>query len=57
MKLFDFAETLGDKSDIRKTLVVKLKGYLQKRGYHPGWILKVNHFTVSHACQRIVCMT
>ena len=34
VKLFDFAETFGDKSNIRMTLVMKLKECLQKRGYH-----------------------
>ena len=51
LKLFDFAETLGDKSDIRIVVVTKLKKYLSKRGYHQGRILKVYQFTASCAME------
>ena len=51
LKLFDFVEALGDKSDIRMVVVTKLKDYLPKKGYHPEWILKVYQFTASCAME------
>ena len=51
LKLFEFVEALGDKSDIQMVVVTKLKDYLAERGYHPGWILKVYQFTASLAME------
>ena len=51
LKLFEFVEALGDKSDIRVAVSTRLKDYLPKRGYHPGRILKVYQFTASRAME------
>ena len=45
VQLFQFAEALGDESDIRMIVVMKLKNHIQQRGYRPCWIVKVYQFT------------
>ena len=43
LRLFEVAEALGDKSDIRMVVAKRLKDYVPKRGYHPGRILHSPH--------------
>ena len=51
MELFDFAEALADKCDLRMMAVMKMKDHLQKKGYLLGWIVKAYQFTASRAVE------
>ena len=53
VKLFEYAEALGDVSDLQMIVVMKLKNYIQMRGYQPRWMVKVYQFTASRAVEAL----